>query len=249
MIIACGETVCFILIIIFGVQLIFFLLANPLETMLDLFNIPLLYGVSISVILFIFISPFTRWLLSYIESQSSLFRMRNLEIKLLQMLEATRQISISACSKEFKIDIDDIKVKLENLMHKGVIRGLITKKNNEEIYELTPDFNIQTEHERHYQNFRTNIEPFLKAYKWIPLDKIAKIFELSLPEVETELQQLIGNKKLQGYIDGNNFVHQLEALLDLNSTREDLEPCPFCNGNNLPNAMYCSRCGKNLLDE
>lgn len=248
-IIACGETVCFILLIVFGVQLIFFLLANPLENSAEILEISLLPGVVISALILLLLAPFSRWLLTYIENQSGLFRMRNLETKLLQILELTRKVSITACAKEFNIDRDDIKVKLENLMQKGIIRGLITKQGDEEIYELTPDFNIQTDHDRLFQYFRSNITSYLKAYKWIPLEKIAKTFELTLPEVEKELQKLISEKKLKGYIDGNNFVHQLEALFDLNIAREDLESCPFCNGTNLPNATYCCHCGKNLRDD
>ncbi|MCP4760596.1 MAG: hypothetical protein GY870_02370 [archaeon] len=88
-----------------------------------------------------------------------------------------------------------------------------------------------------------NIVEYVKPYRWLSIAKTAKHFEISIGIAQNEINKLIREKKIIGFLDGDNLVREL-SVISVDFT--DLPECLFCNNKVLSHSKYCSTCGKEL---
>jgi hypothetical protein len=205
--ITCGESVCAILAIIFGIRVILNLGSGQYYETNDLL-LDASFQITISAIVLFFICPsLIRYILNQIEIQQYKQRVQQFRNKFLTRILNVTRFSVEEIIDEFHIHPEDIDRAVEDLIRKGLLRGSFIRLGTQRIFEIAPEFTIMTPEERKKQHFRERIPEITFAYKTITFEKLAQIFEISTSMVEELLIECIGNHILPGKIEAGTYIN------------------------------------------
>lgn len=246
----CGETICFVLGIIYFIQTIILLSTTEFLTLSAVFEEATLQGLIVTALLLILWPFFLRYSLIILEKNTHAIRAKRFQANIMDLFTQHRQIGILTTAEEYHLTADQVRKILYETLDAGFLKGSFSRIGSEELFELDPNFHIEAKQLRRLTLFREKINQYLKTYRIVALVKIANAFELPQETVEKELQRLLEQKQIQGYIENENFVQDLTPFIQQLQIGPKFDSCPFCSKDNLPKSKYCSHCGKNLeLDE
>ncbi len=188
--VAIGESVLFILMLIFAIELIGILGNTLIGAFIEILLIPAAQGVIVCFFLLIIWPGFIQILLLFVEKQMKKLGQVRFQNQIFDILKTQTQISISQIANDYHLDQDSVQDLISKNLEKGYLRGSFDRTGSEAFFKLASDFQIQTLSERKNALFEQNIQSYLRSYKWVPLSKIAKSFEISPEEVEHKLQKI-----------------------------------------------------------
>lgn len=245
----CGETICFVLNAIFLIQTIILLSTTEFLSIVTVFTQPAVQGLIVSAWILLVWPLFLRYLVIVVEKNTEMIRIKRFEATLMNLFQEKRQIYIQTTAEEYHLKADIVRKQIYNALDAGLLKGSFIRLGTEERFELAPNFQIEAKEQRRITLFREKINQYLKTYRIVAIEKIAKAFELPQDTVEKELRTLLEQKQIQGFIENENFVQDLTPFIQQLQTGQKLDPCPFCGKENLPRAQFCNQCGKNLVLE
>lgn len=166
-------------------------------------------------------------------------KIKNFKDNFQKNFKNTKEFDLESISKKYKIELGDLKSIFEDLLKEGIIKGEMFDNT----FILSDNFVICNPEEINTQKFKNNIEEYVKPYRWLNIPKTAKYFRISEDLVRKEIMNLIQEKKIIGFLDGDNLVRELSII---STDLSDLPECPFCDSKVLEHSKYCSSCGKQI---
>jgi hypothetical protein len=233
------EGISFLFFIIFGIiTLIDFIFYDKYEIFEFFQTAPFIITVISGTILLSTPSVFKFYIL---KGQKLLkeIRIRNFKDNFSKNFKNAKEIDLDEISKKYKIDMEELKKIFEDLLKEGVIKGEMYGNS----FVLALNFVISSPDQLNIQKFKQNIEEYVKPYRWLNIPKTAKYFKLPVEVVREEILNLIHDKKILGFLDGDNLVRELSII---STDLSDLPECPFCDNKVLGHSKYCSTCGKQI---
>ncbi len=189
------------------------------------------------------------YLVSFALAQSkkgfSLYFQRKLKEDLLDIARDQREIDLDFLVSDYHLDMQEIESILEDFVVDGLLKGKIVREGSAVRFRIPETFEIKDPQAQKIEKFVKNIESYVHAYNRIPIPKIAASFDLDREVVEDFLRDLIENRKIIGYIDGNILIREMAPNIRAFS---DLIQCPHCNDENLAASKFCAFCGEKIED-
>lgn len=233
------ELVSFIIFIIFGVITLFdFIFFDKYDIFEYFKTAPFIITVISSVILISTPSVLKNYILKG-QKLIKEIQIRNFKENFSKNFKSLKEFDLEAISKKYKIELDDLRTIFEDLLKEGIIKGEMIDNT----FILADNFTICNPEQVNIQKFRKNIEEYVKPYRWLNIPKTAKYFRISEDIVRDEILKLIHEKKIVGFLDGDNLVRELSII---STDLSDLPECPFCDNKVLEHSKYCSTCGKQI---
>jgi len=166
-------------------------------------------------------------------------KINDFKLNFVKNFRGTKIFDLNEISIQFKIDKKTLKEIFTELMADGMIKGVFTSEK----FILDDDFEIETLEERNLKKFKATIIEYVKPYRWLNIPKLAKYFNIPEPIARDEIHNLIRQKKIVGFLDGDNLIRELSLIsIDLS----DYPECPYCNNKVIPHSKFCSICGKQI---
>ena len=233
------ESISFLAFLICGIiTLIDFAFIDKYE-MIEFFKTPNFIIMIISFIIFLITPKFIKFL--GLKGQKIILdlKIQSFKDKFTKQYKDYEKFDLAEIGKENGITSEQMKKIFEDFLSIGLIKGELVGNS----FVLAENFQIRSIEEANFKKFKENIVEYIKPYRWLSIPKTAKYFHVPYRLALGEIERLIGERKLLGFLDGENLVRELSILsLELS----DLPECPVCDNKVLSSSKYCSTCGKQI---
>jgi len=233
------ETVSFVMFLVSSIIAILDFIFTTKYEFFELFKTPQFIIMVTSGLVFLFTPKFIKYIAIKGRELIKKIRMEDFKLNFVKNFRDIKEFDLNEISRKFKIELNDLKEIFGQLMADGVIKGDFEGDK----FILDEGFQIQTIEEANINKFKESIVEYVKPYRWLNIPKTAKYFQIPESVALQEIQKLIKEKKIVGFLDGENLVREL-SLISADMT--DFPECPFCENKVLPHSKFCSTCGKQI---